>query len=156
MQAAVTWHTWVTTGTPWVRRAIKASAMDVDRKRKFEPHSAIRLRRWRVACRKPRESARGWRHPDALFAATDDLGIRAIEALRQLGFRVPHDLKVAGMGGTSGAARCNPPMTTLAPSITDAIDALAHRLCTVPGNVQVPVPLPNGSLIIRASSLRDG
>jgi DNA-binding LacI/PurR family transcriptional regulator len=94
----------------------------------------------------------GWGRPDGLFAATDDLGVRAIEALGQLGFQVPRDLRVAAMGGALCAARCSPPMTTLAPSIADAIDALAHRLCVAPGNPQSPVALPNGSLVIRASS----
>ncbi len=98
----------------------------------------------------------GWRPPDGLFAATDDLGIRAIEALQTLGARVPGDLKVAAMGGTLAAARCDPPLTTLAPSSAEIIEALAHRLCVAPGDTHSPEPIPTGSLIIRASSSRAG
>ena len=94
----------------------------------------------------------GWRPPDGLFAATDELGIRAIEALRALGSRVPRDLKVAAMGGTVAAARCEPPLTSFAPSSADTIEALAHRLCVAPGDTHSPAPMPTGALIIRASS----
>jgi LacI family transcriptional regulator len=98
----------------------------------------------------------GWRRPDGLFAATDDLGIRALAALRQLGICVPGDLKVAAMGGTVDAARCHPRLTTLAPSTAEGIDALARRLCATPDDQQSPGPLPTGSLIIRASSATKG
>lgn len=97
----------------------------------------------------------GWQRPDGLFAATDALGIRVIEALHELGSQVPRDLKVAAMGGTLGAARCDPPMTTLAPSPADAIDALAHRLCDPSFDMQSPAELPIGSLIVRASSVHE-
>ena len=96
----------------------------------------------------------GWRPADGLFAATDELGIRAIQVLRQLGYGVPQNIKVAAMGGTVGAARCVPPMTTLAPSIADGIEALAYRLCASSGQLQSAGQLPTGLLIIRASSAR--
>lgn len=94
----------------------------------------------------------GWRSADGLFAATDALGVSALEALRELKLRVPEDLRVAAMGGTLAAARCVPPLTTLAPSAGEAIGAIAQRLRGELAAERASAALPAGSLVIRASS----
>lgn len=94
----------------------------------------------------------GWRRADGLFAATDALGVSAINALRELQLQVPGDLRVAAMGGTLAAATCLPPLTTLAPSSEEAIKALAHRLRGDAPEVRSSFGMPAGSLVIRASS----
>ena len=94
----------------------------------------------------------GWRRADGLFAATDALGIAALNAVRELRLQVPGDLRVAAMGGTLAAARCVPPLTTLAPSSEEAIEALAQRLRGDLPAARSAAALPAGSLVIRASS----
>jgi DNA-binding LacI/PurR family transcriptional regulator len=90
----------------------------------------------------------GWRRADGLFAATDALGVAAINALRELRLLVPGDVRIAAMGGTLAAATCVPPLTTLAPAGEEAISAIAQRLRGDPPAVRSPA----GVLVIRASS----
>lgn len=50
---------------------------------------------------------------DALFALNDLLAIGAVEALREMGRRVPEDVAVIGYDDTDLAAEIRPPLTTI-------------------------------------------
>lgn len=49
---------------------------------------------------------------DAIFAATDILAIGAMNRLRQLGFRVPEDVAIAGFSGSPLSTMTYPPLST--------------------------------------------
>jgi LacI family transcriptional regulator len=51
--------------------------------------------------------------PTALFAASDDFALRAIEAVLALGRRVPGDLAIVGFDDVPAAAEANPALTTM-------------------------------------------
>jgi DNA-binding LacI/PurR family transcriptional regulator len=51
--------------------------------------------------------------PTAVFAASDMLAVGALAAAREMGFRVPEDVSVAGFDDIDFAAFCNPPLTTV-------------------------------------------
>jgi LacI family transcriptional regulator len=51
--------------------------------------------------------------PTAIFAASDDLAIRAIEALREHGRRVPADMAVVGFDDIQAASEITPSLTTM-------------------------------------------
>ncbi|MDA5110442.1 substrate-binding domain-containing protein, partial [Brevibacillus thermoruber] len=51
--------------------------------------------------------------PTAIFACNDLLAIGAIQAAKQLGFRVPQDVSVVGFDNTVWASVSDPPLTTV-------------------------------------------
>lgn len=52
--------------------------------------------------------------PTAIFAANDLMGIGAMQALREAGLAIPHDMAVAGFDDISAARLVTPPLTTVA------------------------------------------
>lgn len=52
--------------------------------------------------------------PDALFCCSDSLAAGALDALLELGVKVPHDLSVVGFDDRHFAAHQQPPLTTVA------------------------------------------
>ena len=51
--------------------------------------------------------------PDAIVAATDAMGVAAMHACEELGFKVPKDIKVAGFNGFEAWQYTKPLMTTV-------------------------------------------
>jgi LacI family transcriptional regulator len=51
--------------------------------------------------------------PDAIVAATDAMGVAAMHACEELGFKVPQDIKVAGFNGFEAWQYTKPLMTTV-------------------------------------------
>jgi len=52
-------------------------------------------------------------HPSALFAGMDMLAIRAMETLREMGLRIPHDVAVTGFDNVEFSQFTQPPLTTI-------------------------------------------
>lgn len=52
--------------------------------------------------------------PSAIFAASDQLALGALQATRQLGLRVPQDIALMGIDDISAAALVSPALTTIA------------------------------------------
>ena len=52
--------------------------------------------------------------PDGLFCMSDNLAFGALDALKELGMKVPDDVSVVGFDDRYGAAHVRPPLTTVA------------------------------------------
>ncbi len=52
-------------------------------------------------------------HPDALMCINDEMAIGAVRALRDLGLRVPEDVRVVGCDGSEEAEYMNPGLSTI-------------------------------------------
>jgi DNA-binding LacI/PurR family transcriptional regulator len=51
--------------------------------------------------------------PTAVFAASDQLAIGALSAIKERGLRVPKDVSLVGFDDIDVAAYCDPPLTTV-------------------------------------------
>lgn len=60
-----------------------------------------------------REMLSGENRPDAVFAAVEKLAINAYEVCRELGLRIPEDLKVIGFSNLSASNLFSPALTTI-------------------------------------------
>jgi LacI family transcriptional regulator len=57
---------------------------------------------------------RGRRRPDAVFCANDLMAIGALDAVRELGLRVPDDVRLVGFDDIDAASLVSPALTTVA------------------------------------------
>jgi DNA-binding LacI/PurR family transcriptional regulator len=91
---------------------------------------------------------------DAIFCANDATAGGALEALRELGLRVPADIAVAGFDDLDFAVRLDPPLTTVRQSIhqqgVEAARALS-QLIEEPHRGPLRILLPT-ELVIRQST----
>jgi DNA-binding LacI/PurR family transcriptional regulator len=91
--------------------------------------------------------------PTAVFCANDLSALGALEAVKQLGYRVPQDLSIVGFDDIDEAALASPPLTTirLSPRAVGkvAAETLLERL---QGRQEPNRTLIEGSLIIREST----
>jgi DNA-binding LacI/PurR family transcriptional regulator len=92
--------------------------------------------------------------PDAVVGLYDASGVHLLEAVRDLGLRVPDDVAVASFGEDEGQAHADPPLTTvsLAPQVVarEAVELLldvVHGRRTAGRRRLVP-----GELVVRAST----
>ncbi|MFC5451816.1 LacI family DNA-binding transcriptional regulator [Paenibacillus aestuarii] len=94
--------------------------------------------------------------PTALFCCNDLLAIGALQAAKELGFRVPEDLSIVGFDNTILASVTDPPLTTVAQPIAEmgklAVNLLIEELTKVgtTSNVQRTVIEPE--LVVRKST----
>ncbi|MFC4005752.1 GH1 family beta-glucosidase [Nonomuraea purpurea] len=89
---------------------------------------------------------------DAVFAATDQLAIGALQAARECGRRVPEDLAVVGFDDIDAASATTPALTTVRVPVADQALALARLLLSrLEGRHTTPVVLPT-RLVIREST----
>ena len=86
--------------------------------------------------------------PDAVFAASDLIGIGVLRALRDAELRVPEDVAVASFDGTWEGEYSAPPLTSLRQPLEELATAALDRLV---GGVTGSVLL-EGTLVVRASS----
>ncbi|HZT44211.1 MAG TPA: LacI family DNA-binding transcriptional regulator [Chthonomonadaceae bacterium] len=66
--------------------------------------------------------------PTALFCAGDGIAIGALEALHELGIRVPTEMSVVGFDDISAAASSHPPLTTMRQPLRDIGSRAAELL----------------------------
>ncbi|MGW3344656.1 GH1 family beta-glucosidase [Nonomuraea rubra] len=89
---------------------------------------------------------------DAVFAATDQLAIGALEAARELGRRVPEDLAVVGFDDVDAASATTPALTTVRVPVAEQALALARLLLSrLEGRHTTSVVLPT-RLVVRESA----
>lgn len=77
--------------------------------------------------------------PDAIFAASDAMGLGAIRALREAGLSVPQDVAIVGFDNLAPAISAHPPLTTIAQPV-DKIGLYAAEMLIgiLNGSVQTP------------------
>ncbi|MFB4266826.1 GH1 family beta-glucosidase [Nonomuraea sp. GTA35] len=89
---------------------------------------------------------------DAVFAATDQLAIGALQAARELGLRVPEDLAVVGFDDVDAASATTPALTTVRVPVAEQALALARLLLSrLEGRHTTSVVLP-ARLVVRDSA----
>jgi LacI family transcriptional regulator len=80
------------------------------------------------------------RPPTALFCANDLMALGALEALKQLGLRVPEDVSVMGYDDQEISRHTHPPLTTMVLPNYDmgraAVEALLAQAGTQPGEAR--------------------
>ncbi|MCU0490367.1 MAG: LacI family transcriptional regulator [Chloroflexaceae bacterium] len=92
--------------------------------------------------------------PDAVFAAADGMALRALDAIRERGLRVPEDIAVIGFDDQPSASRAGPPLTTVRQPIMEMgtqATALLLRLIDAPEAGPLHMVLPT-QLVIRQSA----
>ncbi|WP_431929711.1 GH1 family beta-glucosidase [Nonomuraea jabiensis] len=88
---------------------------------------------------------------DAVFAATDQLAIGALQAARELGRRVPEDLAIVGFDDIDAASATTPGLTTVRVPLAEQALAVARLLLSrLEGRHTTSVVLPT-RLVIRES-----
>jgi DNA-binding LacI/PurR family transcriptional regulator len=65
---------------------------------------------------------------DGLFVANDLMAEGALQTLRDLGRRVPHDVAVIGFDDSSAALACRPPLTTIRQPVEEMAAEMARLL----------------------------
>ncbi|RDV25596.1 LacI family transcriptional regulator [Alteromonas aestuariivivens] len=78
--------------------------------------------------------------PTAVFCENDETAIGAIQAFKQAGMKIPHDMSVAGFDDIAFARFCDPPLTTIAQpaeefgrtAVTLLIDLIEQKLTKAP------------------------
>ncbi|HEX4815794.1 MAG TPA: substrate-binding domain-containing protein, partial [Nonomuraea sp.] len=89
---------------------------------------------------------------DAIFATSDQLAIGALQAAREAGLRVPHDLAIVGFDDADAASATTPALTTVRVPVADQALALARLLLSrLEGRHTESVVLP-ARLVVRESS----
>ncbi|WP_433439954.1 GH1 family beta-glucosidase [Nonomuraea sp. CA-141351] len=89
---------------------------------------------------------------DAVFAATDQLAIGALQAAREAGRRVPEDLAIVGFDDIDAASATTPGLTTVRVPLADQALALARLLLSrLEGRHTTSVVLPT-RLVVRDST----
>jgi DNA-binding LacI/PurR family transcriptional regulator len=90
--------------------------------------------------------------PTALLAGSDQLALGALEAARDAGLVVPHDLSIVGFDDIPGAAWSVPALTTVRQPLLRKGE-IAGRLLTTPATAGREVVLPV-ELVVRGSTAR--
>ena len=96
--------------------------------------------------------------PTAVFACSDMTAVRAMDAIRERGLRVPQDISVVGFDDFPEASYQNPPLTSVKLPMTELGRFAALRLLSLMDGKE---PQPYASvlptqLIIRESSAAKG
>jgi LacI family transcriptional regulator len=97
--------------------------------------------------------------PTAIFASNDVSAFGVMEAVRDLGQRIPNDISIIGFDDIPQASQVNPPLTTVRQSLEQMGRKAARMLLeyiTNPDRPAARIDLPT-ELVVRAStrSLRE-
>jgi LacI family transcriptional regulator len=94
---------------------------------------------------------------DAVFAHNDQSAAGAIQAVREVGRRVPHDIAVVGFDDVPAAAHTDPPLTTIRQPLREMGATAAHMLLDHFAGIvlpQKPTIIPT-HLVVRGSTISD-
>lgn len=91
--------------------------------------------------------------PDAIFVASDQMGLGVLEAIKQKGLRVPEDIAIVGFDDLPPALYANPQLTTIRqPILRFGIVAVEMLINLVEEKIQPPqVTIMDVELIVRDS-----
>ena len=89
---------------------------------------------------------------DAIFAASDQMAIGAMTALRRRGLRVPEDVAVAGFDDSGAAAVAEPPLTTIRQPWDDLSSEMVRTLCELIAQGEVESVVLPTTLVVRDSA----
>lgn len=92
--------------------------------------------------------------PTAIFAASDQMALGAIEALRRRGLRVPEDMSVVGFDDLPEVRWSAPPLTTVRQPLSDMGKLAARMLLDLARGVEPASPRVElaTELVVRAST----
>ncbi|WP_405658125.1 LacI family DNA-binding transcriptional regulator [Streptomyces sp. NBC_01166] len=92
--------------------------------------------------------------PTAIFAASDQMALGAIEALRRRGLRVPEDMSIVGFDDLPEVRWSAPPLTTIRQPLSDMGKLAARMLLDLARDVEPASPRVElaTELVIRAST----
>ncbi|MBC9712777.1 LacI family DNA-binding transcriptional regulator [Streptomyces sp. TRM66268-LWL] len=92
--------------------------------------------------------------PTAVFAASDQMALGAIEALRRRGLRVPEDMSVVGFDDLPEVRWCAPPLTTVRQPLSDMGKLAARAVLDLGRSVAPASPRVElaTELVVRAST----
>ncbi|MEV5885347.1 LacI family DNA-binding transcriptional regulator [Streptomyces sp. NPDC052020] len=92
--------------------------------------------------------------PTAIFAASDQMALGAIEALRRRGLRVPEDMSIVGFDDLPEVRWCAPPLTTVRQPLSDMGKLAARMLLDLAREVEPTSPRVElaTELVVRAST----
>jgi LacI family transcriptional regulator len=91
--------------------------------------------------------------PTAVFAVSDKSALGAIEAIKEVGLRIPHDISIAGVDDVAESAYSSPPLTTFhVPKykLGETSVAVLHNLLSTGGQPPSKTVLL-GHLVVRQS-----
>ncbi|MFI0776754.1 LacI family DNA-binding transcriptional regulator [Streptomyces sp. NPDC021212] len=90
---------------------------------------------------------------DAVFVASDLMGLGVLRTLRQAGRRVPEDVAVVGFDDVEAARYADPPLTTVRQPIAEIGRRLARQLLRLAGGEAIePAVVLNVELVLRGSA----
>ncbi|MEU0839753.1 LacI family DNA-binding transcriptional regulator [Streptomyces sp. NPDC005962] len=90
---------------------------------------------------------------DAVFAASDLMGLGVLRALREAGRRVPEDVAVVGFDDVQAARYADPPLTTVRQPIAEIGRRLARQLLRLAGGEAIePAVVLDVQLVLRGSA----
>ena len=84
--------------------------------------------------------------PDGLFCMSDNLAFGALDALKELGMKVPDDVSVVGFDDRYGAAHVRPPLTTVALPLYEIGQFAGELLLQQIKGTLPPLDAPGGAL----------
>ncbi|MFI9152325.1 LacI family DNA-binding transcriptional regulator [Streptomyces sp. NPDC053367] len=92
--------------------------------------------------------------PTAIFAASDQMALGAMEALRRRGLRVPEDMSIVGFDDLPEVRWCAPPLTTVRQPLSDMGKLAARMLLDLARGVEPASPRVElaTELVVRAST----
>jgi DNA-binding LacI/PurR family transcriptional regulator len=93
-------------------------------------------------------------HPTAIVAISDKTAIGAMEAIREVGLRIPDDIAIASIDNIHESAYCRPPLTTVhIPKREMGVLAFQRLHHLITGDHDIPVKtVVYSELIVRESS----